>query len=202
MEILIIGGTGTIGKAIVTELAARHTIIVAGHKQGDVLVDMGDLTSINDMYKSVGKVDAVIIAAGMVHFGSFAHMSAPLMAVGINSKVMGQVNLVLAGLAYMNDMGSFTLTSGVLNHDPIVSGVSASLCNGAIDGFVMGAAIEMPRGIRINAVSPTVVTESMPIYAPYFRGYESVPAARVALAYSKSVEGKQNGKIYRPGYTV
>jgi len=65
---------------------------------------------------------------------------------------------------------------------------------------VRGAAIELPRGIRINVVSPTVLTESMGAYAPYFRGFEPVTAQRAAQAYLRSVEGAQTGRVYRVGY--
>src|SRR3954453_7453197 len=109
---------------------------------------------------------------------------------------MGQINLVLVGKDLINDSGSFTLTSGVLNYDPIVAGTSASKCNGATDAFVRAASIELPRGIRINAISPGVLMESMDQYGPFFRGHEPVPAARVARAYSKSVEGARTGVIF------
>jgi NAD(P)-dependent dehydrogenase (short-subunit alcohol dehydrogenase family) len=112
---------------------------------------------------------------------------------------MGQVNLVTVGLIFLNLQGSFTLTSGILSHDPIRFGSSASMVNAAIDGFVKSAAIEMPRGIRINAVSPTVLQESMKQYGDYFSGFEPVPAATVALAYCKSVEGAQTGQVYSVG---
>lgn len=59
---------------------------------------------------------------------------------------------------------------------------------------------ELPRGLRINAVSPTVLTESMDRFGPFFPGYEGVPAARVALAYRRSVEGVHSGRIYRVGH--
>jgi hypothetical protein len=110
---------------------------------------------------------------------------------------MGQIRLVLAGLKYINHGGSFTLTSGILSDDPIKLGSSAAMVNGAIDSFVKSAAIEMPNQLRINAVSPTVLCESMDSYAPFFRGFEPVPASRVALAFSKSVEGGQTGRVYR-----
>ena len=103
---------------------------------------------------------------------------------------------MLEGLKYINKGGSFTLTSGILSHDPIPMGTSAAMVNGAINSFVKSAAIEMPHHLRINAVSPTVLSESMNRYAPFFRGFESVPASRVALAYSKSVEGAQTGMVY------
>jgi NAD(P)-dependent dehydrogenase (short-subunit alcohol dehydrogenase family) len=196
MRIIIVGGTGKIGQAIVRELSQRHTIITAGFHHGDIQLDITNLSSIEKMYQSVGTFDAVVSATGKVHFGELTSMTADDYFIGLNNKLMGQVNLVLAGLQYINEKGSFTLTSGILSHDPIRYGSSAAMVNGAIDSFVLSAAIELPKNIRINSVSPTVITESMAEYADYFRGYESVPAARVALAYSKSVEGQQTGQIY------
>jgi NAD(P)-dependent dehydrogenase (short-subunit alcohol dehydrogenase family) len=117
--------------------------------------------------------------------------------IGLRDKLMGQVNLVLIGRDSISDGGSFTLTTGALDRDPIVGGSSASMVNGAVNAFVMAAAIEMPRGQRINAVSPGVIEEAMEVYAPYFRGFQPVPAARAALAYSKSVEGARTGVVFR-----
>ncbi|MDF2690948.1 MAG: hypothetical protein K0S29_803, partial [Gammaproteobacteria bacterium] len=99
-----------------------------------------------------------------------------------------------------SDGGSFTLTSGLLNQDPIKFGSSAGMVNGALEGFVTAAAIEMPRGIRINIVSPTMIKESADSYASYFLGYVPVPASIAAQAYVKSVEGLQTGKTYRVGW--
>ncbi|SRR5579883_2349050 len=197
MKIIVVGGSGTIGKAVVNELAKRHSVVVVGHVQGEVQVDITDVKSIEKMYQTIGKVDAVVSTTGSLHFGPLPELKAEHYQIGLQSKLMGQVNLVLVGLNYVNDAGSFTLTSGILSDDPIRFGSSASMVNGAIDGFVKGAAIEMPRQIRINVVSPNVVTESMSKFEAYFRGFESVPAARVALAYSKSVEGAQTGQVYR-----
>ena len=110
---------------------------------------------------------------------------------------MGQVNLALAARDRLRDGGSITLIAGVLADAPIVAGSSASMVNGALESFVMAAAIEMPRGIRINAVSPTVFEESMGGYGPFFRGFDPVPVARAARAFSRSVEGRQTGQVYK-----
>lgn len=200
MKIIIVGGTGTIGKAVVKELGKRHTIIVAGHSRGDVQVDITETKSIESMYKSVGEFDAVVSTVGKVHFGPMLEMSAADYAVGLNDKLMGQVNLVLIGLRHINERGSFTLTSGILSVDPVPFSISAAMVDAAIDSFAISAAIEMPRGIRINSVSPTLLSESVDAYGEYFHGYKPVPAAEVALAYSKSVEGAQTGKVYTVGY--
>ena len=126
-------------------------------------------------------------------------MSEKDFALGLQDKLMGQVNLLLIGREFANDGASFTFTTGVLNRDPIRTGASASLVNGALDAFVRAAVIEMPRGMRVNSVSPTVLVEAMDSYAPYFRGFKPVPAAEVALAYAKSVEGLQTGQVYVVG---
>jgi hypothetical protein len=49
---------------------------------------------------------------------------------------------------------------------------------------------------RINAVSPGVLLESMPVYGEYFRGHEPVPGERVANAYVKSLEGRLTGQVF------
>ncbi|MDO6962676.1 short chain dehydrogenase [Rhizobium alvei] len=197
MKILVIGASGTLGQAVVRELSSRHDIITASRSSGDVNVDIKDIDSIRAMYAKVGKVDAIACTAGKVHFGPLSDMTADLMQVGIKDKLMGQVNLVLEGTASLNDGGSFSLISGILAYDPIRLGSSASLVNGALESFVKAAAIELPRGIRINAISPNVFVESMEGYGPFFRGFKPVPVADAALAYSKSIEGGQTGQVYK-----
>lgn len=199
MKILLIGGSGTIGTAIASELSARHEVIIAGRSSGDVKVDITDIESIKKMYQIVGNIDAVIVSSGKVHFGKLEEMTDEQYQIGLQNKLMGQVNVVLEGVKYLNDKGSFTLTSGILNREPINLGSSAAMVNGALDGFIKHAAIELPRGIRVNIVSPTVITEALDNYAPFFRGFKPVPALDAALAYSKSVEGLQTGQVFIVG---
>ena len=196
MKVLLVGASGIIGRGIDAELSQRHEIIRASRSSGDVNVDLTDIDSIKAMFEKVGKVDAVVSATGKVHFGDFTEMDDEKYRIGINDKLMGQVNLVLVGRDYVSDDASFTLTTGILSKDPIRYGSSASMVNGAIESFVRAAAIEMKPGLRINAVSPGVILEAMEGYAPYFRGHDPVPAARAALGYAKSVEGLQTGQVF------
>ncbi len=196
MKILLIGASGIIGRAVAAELAPRHELISAGRSSGDLRLDLADPASIRAAYAEAGSLDAVVCAAGNVTFKPLAEMTAADYDIGLRDKLMGQVNLVLLGQKHLADGGSFTLTGGVLDHDPIVEGSSASMVNGALNAFVLSAAIELERGLRVNVVSPGVITEALGAYAPYFRGFEPVPAARAALAYAKGVEGKRTGQVF------
>jgi NAD(P)-dependent dehydrogenase (short-subunit alcohol dehydrogenase family) len=196
-KIIVIGASGTIGKGIVEQLGLRHEVITVGRNSGQFQVKIEDPASVEALFKQVGKVDGVVVAAGDLHFGPLAEMTAEQFHIGLNSKLMGQVNVALAAQKYLNDGGSITLTSGSVSENPIRFGANASTVNRAVEGFVTGAAVEMPRGLRINVISPTLVDESVEAYGPYFYGMETVPVKRVALAYSRSVEGAENGKNYR-----
>jgi NAD(P)-dependent dehydrogenase (short-subunit alcohol dehydrogenase family) len=202
LRILLIGATGTLGRAIAAELGTRHKIISAGRTRADLSLDIADPASIRKALQAGGELDAVVCAAGEVKFAPLADFRpAPfgesLHTLGLSCKLLGQVNVAMAAQEFLRDRGSITLTAGILSEQPIAGGSSASMVNGAVEAFVHAAAIELPRGLRINAVSPSILRESMPQYAPYFRGFEPVAAVRAALAYSRSVEGLETGQVYR-----
>ena len=197
MKILVVGASGTIGKAVVQELEKDNVEIVkASRNNSDVQVDITSVESIKSMYEQVGQVDAVVSTAGAAYFGPVAEMTPEQNQISVNSKLLGQVNLALLGLDYIKDNGSITLITGILMDDPLVESASAAMANGGVRAFVKAAALEMPRGIRINSVSPNVVAESIDKYGSYFVGYEPVKASRVALAFKKSIYGAQTGQSY------
>jgi NAD(P)-dependent dehydrogenase (short-subunit alcohol dehydrogenase family) len=201
MKIIVIGASGTIGKAVVEQLGLRHEILAVGSGSGQFQADIADIGQVRAMFKeiaaSIGKVDAVVVAAGSLAFAPLAEFTPEQFRVGLDSKLMGQVNVAQVAQEFLSDGGSITLTSGSVGEQPIRNGASASMVNSAVEGYARGAAIELPRGLRINVVSPTLLTESLDSYGHFFRGIETVPASRVALAYSRSVEGAQTGQVYK-----
>lgn len=195
MKIILVGAEGDIGRAAFAALGARHDVIKVGRTRGDIRVDMADPASVAALYAKTGPVDALVCTAGDVHFAPLTDQTSDTMADSLRQKVMGQVNLVLAGLTHLNDGGSFTLTSGVLDRDPIPMGSAAAMANGALGGFVVGAAIEMPRGLRINVVSPGLLDASVQRYGQWFPGHTPVSSEKVGRAYVKSVEGAVTGQV-------
>ncbi len=195
MKILVIGASGTLGRAVADHLAVHHEVLRAGRSSGDHRVDLTQDASVQALFAATGPLDAVIATTGQVHFGPLVQMDAAAFATGLQDKLLGQVRLALAAQHHLREGGSITLTSGIISAQPIRDGANATAVNAALEGFVRAAAFELlPRGLRINVVSPTVLEESMEGYAPYFPGFEPIPARRVALAYQRAVEGIQSGQ--------
>ena len=197
MRILVIGATGTIGRAVVAALsAAGNEIAAASRQSATVTVDLADPARIRKMYRSVGKVDAVACAAGQAKFAPLAQLSDADFRFCLDNKLMGQINLVRFGFEHIADRGSFTLTTGILARSPMLGSAAISLVNAGIEGFVRAAALEAPRGIRVNAVSPPWVSETL--QALKMDPSQGLPAAVVARSYVESVTGTGTGLTLEP----
>jgi NAD(P)-dependent dehydrogenase (short-subunit alcohol dehydrogenase family) len=193
----IVIGSGTIGSAVKRALADNgHEVVSVGRKSGDYQADIGDPGSLRDLFSRIGSFDAIANAAGDVSFGAFDQTTDEQWASSIKSKGMGQINLVRSALPFIADNGSFTLISGVLTEEHIYGGAIGTTVNHMIEGFVKGAAGELPRGLRINCISPTVLTESVAYHA-YFPGFIPVPAWEVGQAYLRAISTPINGRIIR-----
>jgi NADP-dependent 3-hydroxy acid dehydrogenase YdfG len=197
MKILIIGGYGTIGKKVGYYLSKKHEIIIGGRKSGDVKVDIANSKSIEALFESVRKMDAIVCIAGEAKWAPFDSMSEYDFDIGLKSKLMGQVNLVRIGQNYLNAGGSFTLTSGMLADHPVLLTSSAAMVNGGIHSFVKAVSLELKNGCRINVVSSGLVEDSVEKYEEYFPGHNPIPMSKVINGYVKSIEGKGTGEIIR-----
>jgi NAD(P)-dependent dehydrogenase (short-subunit alcohol dehydrogenase family) len=191
MRVVVIGATGTIGEAVAEALAPRHEVVRVSRK-GPVKADIEDHASLARLFEEVKGVDAVVCCAGNAAFRPLAQLTDDDFQLGIRSKLMGQVNLVRTAIRHLRDGGSITLTSGVLAHEPMPGGAAISLVNAALEGFVTGAAIELPRGLRLNLVSPPWIAETLAALKMDPKG--GIPAAACARAYVAAVEGSDCGK--------
>ncbi len=196
MKVIVVGATGTLGSAITADLKKDHEVVEVGFSDGDVKVDIADIESIKAMYQEIGEFDALVSATGAVHFGPLEDISQEQWQLGLNNKLMGQVNLVMEGAKHINDGGSFTLTAGIISRDPIRYGTAAAIVCNALEGFAASAALELPRGIRVNVVSPTILEESVELFGAAFAGSEPVPASVAAKAFRKSVDGARSGQTF------
>jgi len=192
MDVLVIGGTGTIGRAVVDTLADEHDVTAVGHTSGELQVDLADPESIDRLYDTVGPQDAMFSCAGEAAFGALDELTDDDFSLSLSNKLMGQVNLVRQGLDAVRDGGVFTLTSGVLSQEPMPGSAAISLVNAGVEGFVRAAALEAPRDIRVNVVSPPWVSETLDEMGE--DPNDGLPAATVAEAYRTSLEGDMTGE--------
>ena len=197
MKILIVGASGTIGNAVLKELQADAEVLTAGSKSGDYNFDMTNNNSVTELFKQTGKLDAIIstAASGLI-WKPVPEMTISDYVNSMQSKLLGQLNLALQGISNLNDHGSITLTTGILDHDFAAGASAAAMINGAINSFVAAAALELPKNIRINAISPALIAECAETYKDIFPGFEPVNSSKVARAYRKSVYGIQTGRVY------
>lgn len=196
MRILVIGATGTIGRAVTAALSAGNEIIPASRNSTDIKVDLADPASIREMYRRAGKVDAVVCAAGLAKFAPLAKLTEEDFRFCLDNKLMGQVNLVRLGFDHVADRGSLTLTTGILARTPMPGSAAISLVNAGVEGFIRAAALEAPRGIRVNAVSPPWVSETL--QALKMDPSQGLPAAVVARSYAQSVNSTDTGLTLEP----
>ena len=194
MRILLVGGTGHVGSAVRTRLERDHEVLVAS-RSSEIPVDTADPDSITAMYRSVGQVDAVVVAVGAAPFRPLAQLSRDDFLGGFVRKSLGQIEVVRQGIDHVTDGGSFTLTSGIVGREQVRTGVASAVANGALEHFVKAAAVELPRGIRINVISPTVLAEA-PSYHSAFPGFRPIAAATMAEFYLRSVAGVDTGRVY------
>jgi NAD(P)-dependent dehydrogenase (short-subunit alcohol dehydrogenase family) len=193
MRIVVIGATGTIGKHVVQALSSKHEVIPVGRNSGEYRVDISDPESVRRLYANTSGVDAVVCVAGEAKFAPLESLSDEDFAFSLKSKLMGQVNVVRYGLKHVADGGSITLTSGVLSQKPMKGSGAVSLVNAGVEGFGRAAALEAPRGIRVNVVSPGWVAETLQAMGQ--NPSTGIPASLVARAFVSSVEGPMTGMV-------
>lgn len=194
MKVLVIGATGSIGGVVAATLDVRGHEVVRASRSGEQNVDVTDPASIRSLFERVGPVDAVVVAVGSVPFKPLTDLDRDDYLAAFTGKTLAQLDVVRVALDHVTDGGSITLTSGVLAREPIATGAAAAMANGALESFVITAAAEAPRGIRVNAVSPDVLANS-PGYFSTFAGHRPVTDDEVGQAYVRAVEGIVTGRV-------
>ncbi|MFD2205970.1 short chain dehydrogenase [Kiloniella antarctica] len=194
--VILIGAQGKMGQAALTGLG-NHKVITAGRSvEGyDYQVDITNEASVRNLFKTIGEFDAVVNTVGVCEYASFAEMTQEQWMTTVMSKMMGQINLVRIGQEYIADNGSFTLITGILNVKPIPFAIADATTSGAIDTFVKCVAYEMPRGIRINSINPTVLEEAWDVYGEMMPGFQPVPSVLVGKAFERSVDSFITGEV-------
>lgn len=198
MRIIVVGGAGTIGRRLVPALHSHgHDVVVAGRTSGDVRVDLTSHETIESLYREVGQIDGVVSIAAHGALDEFSALTSAALYDNMRAKFFGQVDLVLTGQHHCADGASFTLTSGIFADQPWPHVTGGGVISGALHSFVLSAAIELPRRMRINVVSPTMIGDSVDAFAADFPGMRPVPMDELVDHYLHCIEGDNTGRVIR-----
>ena len=192
MKIIIVGASGLIGKEVDKALSGNHDIIRVGARSGDIQCDYTDPSSIRNMFEITGGFDSLIsVIGGDSVFKAFADLDDDDYRHGFERKFLGQIRFLKYGESIVRDNGSFIFTSGFLSQYPNPASIATGPLNAAVDTFVKNTAPLLPRGIRVNVVSPA------PIVEPGQEKKGLVTAAETARLYVEAVEGNITGQVLR-----
>ena len=144
----------------------------------------------------VGEGNGLVLCAGSGRFKRLSELIEADYELGLRSKLMGQVSLARIAMDHLRDGGSITLTTATLAMRPMPGSASISMVNAGLEGFVRAAALELPRRLRINAVSSPWVKETM--IKLHMDPTPGMASAVVAKAYVGAVEGSHQGEILDP----
>ncbi|TAL75675.1 MAG: short chain dehydrogenase [Burkholderiaceae bacterium] len=198
-KLLLVGSTGVIGAGLKAAFVSSYELITGGIDHEDIYMDLSSVDSIKSALKEIGTIDALVCTAGQANFRPLASIDAAgidksVYSLGLQNKLLGQVNLALAARAYTKTDSVIVLTSGTTNRTPILGGSSLGMVNGALDAWVKAAATELPNGPRINCVSPSLVEGTPMQFVRAFPGFAVVPMHHVVLAYIRCLESGINGE--------
>jgi NAD(P)-dependent dehydrogenase (short-subunit alcohol dehydrogenase family) len=194
MKVIVVGATGTLGRAVVSALEPAHEVVRAS-RRGPVRVDLEDPGSLDALFAAVPDPDAVICCAASGPLVSLESVTDQEFAAGLQGKLLGQAALARRALRHLRDGGSVVLTGGTFAA-PLAGGSLGALVNAGLEGFVRNAAAELPRGLRINVISPGWIRETLEGLG--MDGSDGTPVAEVAAAYVKVIEGAAQGQTIIP----
>jgi len=199
MRIVVVGATGTIGKAVAQLLRDKGHEVIAASRSSRPSLDITNPSSMDAFYKQVGEVDAIVSVAGDAAVAPIDQLTDEQVQLSLNSKLQGQINVVRKGLSYLRPNGVFVITGGFLAYKPAPQTAMYAIANSGLEGFTKTVALELTEGRRIVIVHPPWVAETAAAL-----GMNPLPwpnAAKTAEAYLSAIESNVNGKpVFVEGY--
>lgn len=187
MKILVVGATGTIGTAVTAALTARGHTVLPASRSGEIKVDVERPATVDAVFTAEPGIEHVVCCAGSGSLVPVDGGTDEEFVQGLQGKLLGQVFLLRRAIPRLPDGGSVTLTAGRIP-ETLRGSAFGVLTNAGLEAFVAAAARELPRGLRVNAVSPGWVSETLAALGEPEGG---TPAADVARSYVETVENTE-----------
>ena len=188
---LVIGGAGLIGARVV-EALGEERCIRASRNSGE-RVDISDPKSLAALFERVGDLDGIVCTGGAARFKPWNQLTDEDWTFSLANKLMGQVNVVRYGMKTVRPGGAITLTTGLAAQYPAPGSAIITTVNAAVEAFVRAAAAEPSVSVRVNAVSPGWVAETLQKIGRDPAG--GIPAADVAQVFVRQLREGPSGSV-------
>jgi NAD(P)-dependent dehydrogenase (short-subunit alcohol dehydrogenase family) len=190
-KFLVIGAAGLLGSQVVKALGEANCIRAS--RSSPERVDIADPKSLASLFERVGQVDGIVCTGGAVRFKPWEQSTDEDWAFCLANKLMGQVNVVRFGAKSVRPGGAITLTTGLAAQHPAPGSAMVTTVNAAVEAFVRAAAVERAISVRVNAVSPGWVAETLQAMGRDPAG--GIPASEVAQVFVRQLRDGASGTI-------
>ena len=209
--VLVVGGSGLIGKAIVARLEAEGAIVVSASRRGEsgIVMDARDDSSVSEAIEGLlarhGRLDAVVVsAAPSAQTLDPARNSDPAQVLeAVDAKALAFLRVARASLESMTNAGYGRIVG--------ISGQNA-FTTGNITGGVRNAALIIVgknladsvagTGVTVNVVNPGTVREDPASEVEYGKGGDSRPSdvASLVAFLASPIAGAISGESIAVGH--
>jgi 3-oxoacyl-[acyl-carrier protein] reductase len=168
LTVLVIGASRGIGRAIAARYVALGHKVVGTHRAGGVpegvlgvIADVSEAGALDQAVAETlaahGRIDVLIVAAGITRDGLLLRMSDEDVADVINTNLVGPIRAARAVLRPMirQRSGSMVFISSISAELGVAGQTNYTAAKGGLNSFARSLAKEYAsRGIRVNVVSP------------------------------------------------
>jgi NAD(P)-dependent dehydrogenase (short-subunit alcohol dehydrogenase family) len=156
-------------------------------------VDISDPNSVAALFERVGDLDGVVCTGGAARFKPWDQLTDEDLAFSLANKLLGQVNVVRYGVKTVRPGGAITLTTGLAAQYPSPGSAIITAVNAGVEAFVRAAAAEPSISVRVNAVSPGWVAETLQAMGRDPAG--GIPAADVAQVFVRQLRDGPSSSV-------
>ena len=165
-NIVIIGGTKGIGKAIVSEVVDNNNVVCLSRNQTDFSHDnytFHNFDALVDDYPDFESVDCLIYCPGSINLKPISTLSLDDFRNDFELNVIGAVRAIKKYLNLLKKSGSASilLFSTVATKLGMPYHASVSVAKSGIDGLVKTLGSELAPKVRINAIAPTITNTEL-----------------------------------------
>lgn len=172
--VLIIGGTGGIGRALAeryaslgseviltsrsAERAEKTATEIGGNVRG-IALDIAEPEKIKSMLAGVGMIDRLLIVAIERDHNTVRNYDLEKARRAVTVKLVGYTEVVHTMLDRFSDEASVVIFGGLAGQRPYPGSTTVTMVNGAVSSMIKTMAVELAP-IRFNAIHPGIIGDT------------------------------------------